>query len=688
MEILDQFGQISTKFRYEKSFNGFSLDVLKSALQKYIRRCMPEKAIYAGAELDLFSLANYKDGERIRTNFIHRLMIIYMEDIFNPGLWCWMNEMIFKLLKLREKRKEEKVLNPTFCDIRKKEMNITSRIIYALCTSSHSRENSYYKFCYRTYFNLTLPIRKKMESRFPFLEEIKERSEMEYKPSKPFTLFEKTDKKLHHLSNQFLGALEKRNPISIFFAYQIVETKKLPEKFYRSQKPEFLIFFLLDYLTKIESFKKYKELPSIGVDWFKELNPIDEDFLPWQNIILIFLKDKPLFYYKEEERYLEEVYRQNIDGEIKKFDDYVYDMHTSIGRRLGKGSKHFGLESSKVCNELQDINQDYKDAYTYFKIITDSNEKNENEDEKKKEVVEDLKEDNDVKQEKEELEELEELEEWLLPSPPSGKESDFSNFLLRAQLVTGNAKTDTYFAEKDGKVIFVKGPLYDKNHITEFMKLQEIKKNLGLNTLDYKVVYLKPDLFADKKKNPLGKRHSLSEKDKNKEWPFIVSDVLFDYSYDKIPHMSKDSKLWPDTKVVNWEKVKEDRQFTHLTPDIFKEMLKKENEDVMKEYVKNIIFRYIFGVGDLAGRNFIIKNGEIFSVDEDVFDKDFDLSTNLGKNYDIIISFMKKNKEYFRNVLVYYLKYAPYKDKGYKHLEMSKEGSKRMGELYEIVKNG
>lgn len=79
-------------FRKEISLRGYSLCVLKSALQKYIRRGDFEKAKFALAELDLFSLspdARPQDIKRIRTNMIHRLMIIYIEDIGLGDLPLW-----------------------------------------------------------------------------------------------------------------------------------------------------------------------------------------------------------------------------------------------------------------------------------------------------------------------------------------------------------------------------------------------------------------------------------------------------------------------------------------------------------------------------------------------------------------------------------------------------------------------
>ena len=99
-------------YRSEKSLRGYTLDVLKSALQKYVRRGDFERAKFALAELDLFSLAakeSPRDSKRIRTNMIHRLMIIFLEDIGLGGIELWPRIDKLLTLWLRERDGPESV---------------------------------------------------------------------------------------------------------------------------------------------------------------------------------------------------------------------------------------------------------------------------------------------------------------------------------------------------------------------------------------------------------------------------------------------------------------------------------------------------------------------------------------------------------------------------------------------------
>lgn len=72
---------------------------MKSGLQKYIRRGVLDKALFCAGELDLFKHAPPR-GEAVRTNFIHRLMIMFVEDVGVGalGIWQEMDAAIFEVL--------------------------------------------------------------------------------------------------------------------------------------------------------------------------------------------------------------------------------------------------------------------------------------------------------------------------------------------------------------------------------------------------------------------------------------------------------------------------------------------------------------------------------------------------------------------------------------------------------------
>ena len=124
-----------TKFRCEKSANGFDMSTLKSALQKYIRRGNEDMALRSMEELDRFAEVEDGSGERLRTNMLHRLQIIFLEDIGlgNYHLWKKMCEWMDILFEERKKPNRNRVV----------EIQTLELIVRNLCKSKKIRACSF-----------------------------------------------------------------------------------------------------------------------------------------------------------------------------------------------------------------------------------------------------------------------------------------------------------------------------------------------------------------------------------------------------------------------------------------------------------------------------------------------------------------------------------------------------------------
>jgi hypothetical protein len=670
---------------------------MKSALQKYIRRCDPVKAIYAAAELDLFAFAkddnDKPNGEGIRTNFIHRLMVIFMEDVFSLGLWSEIDTLIFQLLSLREQRtgkkgknKKDDILSPTFCEIKRSEMDRVCKIVYLLSMSSHSRENSFYKFCFSTFFSLDKDMKERIKRKFDWFQQLEVEKDRLYEPVRPVEI-KGLGKEITDLSNQFISALERGSEFSIYYGHRLYAIEKLPVKIGARSKPTFLIFALIRHVVNGFDDERYKEgylhLLDIGERWYVELSPIKEEFLTWQTILIAITKgmNPQSVKHDENDHDLMILYKRNILHDPIELDDWVFDMHTKIGKTRGKNSAHFATVSSIVYNERTDIVQRYKDAYTQWKIFQ-SNEEDEDEDDDKDEDDKDDKDDKD--------EEDEDDEEDDLFEKHSDLETDYARFIVRAQLVTGNTKTDTYFGEKNGKVIFIKGPFKESlEEMKRVMDMQEIKQRVGLPTIEYRVVMLQPNRdtidmeksFDDPskktdKKEGLGFRKTC---DRKKLYPFLVSEVLF--SDDTIPVKEHGSVTWPsDTQIINLDHVK---GMKHTSFDI---IMKGKDEEMKRMYVENVMFRYITGMPDLATRNFVMKDQRVYSIDEDSIDKDFNLEAAFSKKgeFTIFVDELRKHKEHYKKVLFRYIQFMPAK-KIQKELQLSERAGVRHLFLYNLL---
>ena len=599
-------------YRQEKSLNGFPLDVLKSALQKYIRRGDVEKAMYAAAELDLFAL--HTEGERIRTNFIHRMMVIFLEDVCLPEFWSEMTSRVNQLIDIRDQRKGLDQDSPEFRKIRQQEQQHIARIVDVLCHAPHSRENSFYKFCLHDFSHLAQnekfvklmgvgvhAAQEQLRKRFAFLPTIEASQRAEYPPKAVPAFVEKlTDLTLQTLIRQFIGSLEAREEVCIYFAHRLARYGNMPIAIQRKRKPVFMILHLIEFV--IGKQHPYTPLLADAAAWFPLL-PEKEDFLCWQSVLLLLLRH-PLGSFSVPPPPKEEAalafYQRNLDHTAFTFDEWVYDMHTASGRSRRKGSSYFAAEGITVVNEIKTVHQGYKEAYCAWKFLQEGGE---------------------------------------LP-PSDARESDYGRFLVRAQLLCGNAKTDTYFVEKEAEIQFVKGPFSSRRETDAFLDVQKAKRSAGLPCVDYQVVMLVPDRFPD---SPMGLRTRLS---RDQPRPFLVSNVLFDHTPENLPVKQKSSKKWPETQVVDWDRV---NGMTNVSKDAL-----QSDDELMMAYVSSIIFRFLVGAGDFADRNFIVKHGKIYSIDEDDVGKDFDLEAHLRHHREMVFGFIQRHPVEIRDRIRHY----------------------------------
>jgi len=82
------------------------------------------------------------------------------------------------------------------------------------------------------------------------------------------------------------------------------------------------------------------------------------------------------------------------------------------------------------------------------------------------------------------------------------------------------------------------------------------------------------------------------------------------------------SKLWPETEVVDWDKI----------PFHFDYKARPLTEQEYVDYIHAILFRYLLGISDYADRNFVMKDGRVISIDEDVENKPINVYEILKKN--------------------------------------------------------
>lgn len=609
-------------FRKKITYNGYSADIMKSAMQKYIRRGRTVEAIHAAIELDLFAYADNKHGEIIRTNFLHRLMIIYLEEVSlsNISVINEVNNMIISLFKLRNERKEKEKGSTIFKECRVEEEKLLVKLVHILSETGHSRILSHYN-------SFSESVSDEVRNLSDFKEKFSRINEVIENKFK-IDLFGEDEELKKYVSN-FIGGLENSDIRAVHWAKKIMSKKSTKNNYLgRRKKAEYLIFYILKmYLKNYKLDKLYKFL-EIMIKWYNlpqiGLQNMKEGYLCWFSIIVSILNYEKIC--KENERNIlnrpisdsKLYYSKNVSGYVNemfdfKKDDFVLDMHTKVGKTKNRSFIHFAFVSSNQVKETNIVNEKMKKLYDLLKIEKENSDKLARYSYLMEVRNEDLKKIN-----------------------KNYFEASRFELIARAQLVTGNCKTDTYFAKDTlyNDIKFVKGP-FQSEHVSKIMGIFKVKSLfMENNILRPNVVYLEPNMWE---KTPLGLRNKLISN--SGKYPFVVYNSLF--NGENIPITTRKSKLWPETKIVNWNKVKSCKPAD------------MENSDLLESYVLSIIFRYLWGIPDFAARNFIdvqCENGrKVISVDEETIYRPINLSKQMrGKRFKILKEELRKNSAKYR----------------------------------------
>ena len=600
-----------------KTFFGYKLDIVKSGIQKYLRRRKLDEMIWCVVEMDLFSnIDDEKSKKSIRTNLMNRLIVMLDEELcfsdWNNFLKC------YNLLESwnKEGRNDPKKLI-TFCNI----------IVNSEMLRLASDVNAYYRN------GVSDQMKTKLTSEIP------ERLKKYIKPKdddeivklfvKFVELFEKGDesffyysqsiyaKKINGQTRNMLGK-RKRGGEYILWEYlldkcdnlpylKLCLEKKLKEFFVRNRKERHI--FLINSLLLVYNKSK--------IDWNSEKMEINENLI---------CNDLSKYYDNRTQLF---------------FDDYVIDMHTSTGRKKGKSKKEFALEGSLVVNENKEwFVKKYRDNYISEKLKSV----------KEKNDVDDLIKDLDKIKIDEKLKSVKEKRKMEIDKKL--KKEDEKN---KKKKERSKSRMDKYKRIKKmrGK------PNFD-----------DLEKNLEYaDDIDEKKITLCTDITCGNKVMCFeyeGKIWKEGRKSMNYNRDYCVLDeckeafglqkigmkrVLCNFRIEK---KDKSKKHWTD----NWHKVviKKGEPVVYcvmekINPgvEIGKVKVMFKDRKILKEYVKIGVFRGIFRVSDFNGRNVLIKDeNKLVSIDEGDIGKRLDI---LGGREKWLVKKLNKDKSIINEIL-------------------------------------
>lgn len=631
------------------SHHGYKLDVLKSGMQKYLRRRELDKMIWCALEIFKFELWANNEKERkmckgIITNMLNRIIVMMDEELLFIEV-----ERYLVLRNLIEK----------FDNDRKNGMKWLVYICHCLNDAKLSRHAS--------------DIRAYWDYRFRF-----DSKNAEYQKIYDKERLDKYGEKIddYHYE-QFLECFKKNDDGMYFWMFKIFNGgRKSKKSVFRKKRENINKIWKMLFDLEFVHYQKYnkglvKKLLEYKFDEFNKNKKRGERFMFLVNCIEL-VRGGPCRFFINEVYYndLKEMYCGEKDErnalsvywtkscEYMQIDDYVIDMHTSQGRKMGKNRKDFAEEGCVVIDEnMEFLKREWREYYINEKILNPIRNKKKRWEGKKK-----------VEEKKEKVEE--EVAEIMLTLTPKKKEVKKSREEIRSEKykrikkMRGKPKFDDL--EKNLDSLFhspVKSGIKlcsDKTCGNKVMCFEyqgkiwkESRKSMNYNR-DYCVVDECKELFGLKK---IGMKR-----------------VLADFRIEKI---DKSKKSWTD----NWHKViigkDEERvvycvmnKITHCNWKIpmelkaIKHSIKYCAKDaghfigqtrtMLKEFIKIGVFRGIFRCSDFNCRNVLVGLKDqlspqyLVSIDEGDIGKRLDI---LGGREKWLVKALNKDKTIIKEIM-------------------------------------
>ena len=603
--------------------HGYKLDMMKSGMQKYLRRGELNMMMWCAVEIFNFELMAEDEKEKkmckgIITNMLNRIIVMMDEEL----LFCEV-ERYLVLRNLIEKFDED----------RKNGMKYLINICKCLSDGKICRHAS--------------DIRAFWDYRIRF-------KDVEFDE-------EKKDLNNVYCFEKFVEKFNDNDDNMFYYMFKIFNSgEKISKGGFRKKKEYvYKIWEKLFSLEKVKNNELIKKVLNYKFDEFDKNKKRGERFMFLVNCIELVRGDENrLFinevYYND----LMEIYNVNnikdeeiaeilkCNSEYRQMDGYVIDMHTSMGRKMGKNRKDFALEGCVVLNENRTfLKKEWREYYIKEKLDNPVRTKKKRWEGKKK-VEKSLK--KEIKKEKV-VKKVKKLKQVKLNFPKEEKKTKKTDREIERQkkykmIKKMRGKPNFDDLEKDLKFVDSKG--IDKirlctentcgNKVMCFEYNGKIWKE-GRKSMNYNRDYC----VLDECKELFGLEKIGMER------------ILSNFRIEKV---DKNKKSWVD----NWQKVMikdGDEKVVYcvmdkIEPGIEIGKKKKEmlgNRKMLKEFVKIGVFRGIFRVSDFNGRNVLIKGDDkLVSIDEGDIGKRLDI---IGGREKWLINELNKDKMIIKEIL-------------------------------------
>jgi hypothetical protein len=579
------------------SFNGYKLDILKSAVQKYLRRREFDKMVWCVAEIYLFQVYAKTDVEKratkgIISNLLNRLIIMLDEEML--FVECEKYLVVRRYMEEFEKSGRGNFdylykICDVMCGARMIRRNSDIRGYWSPGKKNVKVDNGYESddYCF-------VKFKEKFEADDPecFLWMLK----IFYKGEEGNIVRYRRKENIYMIWEYLFDRKNIKNNevLRKCLEYRFEEFKK-------KNRSERFIFLSAAIDIAMYRGREQKE------DWF------DCKKKKKFNIEDLVREHGTKFVNRE---LIREVY---LEWKKMEIDDYAIDMHTSAGRKMGKNKIDFIASGAVVVNEDKEyFVQEWRDCYNKAKkaSFTAAVALRKKKDEAKLEKAK-------KKENKKEKKEVE---------PKKGKtdrEKVRAAKYKRIKKLRGKPNFDDL--EKD--LEFIDGQTIDVNYI----KLCS-DKTCGNKVMCFEFVsasWGKPNTVWKESRKSMNYNRDYACVDECKELFGLekigMKRMVSNFRIEKI---DKNENSW----LNNWKKVYCDALtdpviycvMNKIEPGIEVGKMKADilkSRKLLKEFAKIGVFRGMFRVSDFNGRNVLLKNNdELVSIDEG----------DIGKRLDII----------------------------------------------------
>ena len=340
------------------SYAGYKLDILKSALQKYLRRREYDKMMWCCSEIYMFHSRATTDKEKqaakgIISNMLNRLIIMMDEEMLFAEVGKYMKCMEWIKQFDNGERNDFKLL-----------VKICKTMIGARMLRLNSDIYSYWWRGAGIYKVVKVPGLGLEEALYTPIEVHKECKEILSDEEKEAQEWKNDRENLL----MFIAAFRAGHKSCYYWALAMFHSDAKGKRRFRRKD---CVYAIWEYLFKVAGDnEKLRKCLELKIEQFFVKTRHEQHIWMSSAISILLNKDKLNF----EEEWNIDVSDEEVVGifqerKFLKIDDYAIDMHCSAGRKLGKKKADFALEGCVVVREDKEYyNRDWRDLYCDLKV--------------------------------------------------------------------------------------------------------------------------------------------------------------------------------------------------------------------------------------------------------------------------------------------------------------------------------